>query len=557
MMGKKVRQCSMFFGCWHSLIPENHFLRQVERVVDFSFIRKKVAHLYSHTGRPSIDPEVLIRILLIGYFYGITSERELMEQIRVNLAFREFIGYELDEEIPDHSTLSKNRHGRFKGTSVFQEIFDEIVRQCMAAGLVAGKHLSFDGTTIQANASYDSMVPRRVVEMSPAEYIQKVEQENPVTPEVEEEQQMSMEEGTTLDDSGTPPGSNGNFCSVASGPEDALVTDDTADTPQEGLSFASKAGGGKKMSGKSRRSEKKTNATHISRTDPDARIFARPGQPKKLGYIECVTVDSLYNIITGVEVIPGNAGEARVLVPMITSQMFKFGFRVDSVSGDKAHGESRVYKELLALGIKPFIPHQNFHETNRNIWPQEKFRYDAKEDCYICPNGKVLRYQGCIDRGIMKVYRTRPRDCKDCPYKSQCTTSEKVGRTIKRHVDARVFEYVDRLLKRPEAREAAIWRRTGPETVFGEAKEYHGLRRAKFRGLEHVKEQCLLTATAQNIKRMVKALTRRKPPKVREAAMPARTLKANQVQTRSSFSLIQSNLTALCSGPIVFQRAIA
>ncbi|KUK31270.1 MAG: Transposase IS4 family protein [Thermoanaerobacterales bacterium 50_218] len=102
-------------------------------MVEFSFIREKVAHLYSHTGRPSIDPEVLIRILLIGYFYGITSERELMEQIQVNLAFREFIGYELDEEIPDHSTLSKNRHGRFKGTSVFQEIFDEIVRQCIAA----------------------------------------------------------------------------------------------------------------------------------------------------------------------------------------------------------------------------------------------------------------------------------------------------------------------------------------------------------------------------------------------------------------------------------------
>jgi transposase len=394
MMGRKIRQFSMFFGCWHSLIPENHFLRQVERVVDFSFIRKKVAHLYSHTGRPSIDPEVLIRILLIGYFYGITSERELMEQIRVNLAFREFIGYELDEEIPDLSTLSKNRHGRFKGTSVFQEIFDEVVRQCMAAGLVAGKHISFDGTTIQANASYDSMVPRRVVEMSPAEYLQKVEQENPVAPEVEEESQPPMEEGTISEQPGTPPSSNEDLCSVASGPEGTSVTDGTADTPQEGLSFASKTSGGKKMPGKSKRSEKKTNATHISRTDPDARIFARPGRPKKLGYIECVTVDGLYNIITEVEVIPGNADEVRVLVPMITSQMFKFGFRVDSVSGDKAHGESRIYKELLALGIKPFIPHQNFHETNRKIWPQEEFRYYAKEDCYICPNGKVYGIKG-------------------------------------------------------------------------------------------------------------------------------------------------------------------
>jgi len=157
----------------------------------------------------------------------------------------------------------------------------------------------------------------------------------------------------------------------------------------------------------------------------------------------------------------------------------------------------------------------------------------------------------------MRVYRAKPRDCKDCPYKSQCTTSEKVGRTIKRHVDAPVFEYVDRLLRRPEAREAAIWRRTGPETVFGEAKERHGLRRAKFRGLEHVKEQCLLTATAQNINRMVKALTRREPPKAREAAMPARIPEIIRFQAEPSFSLIQPKSITLCSSPLIYQWAVS
>lgn len=554
-MGRKTRQFSMFFGCWHSLIPENHFLRQVEKVVDFSFIRKRVAHLYSHTGRPSIDPEVLIRILLIGYFYGITSERELMEQIQVNLAFREFIGYELEEELPDHSTLSKNRHGRFKGSPVFQEIFDEIVRQCIAAGLVAGKHLSFDGTTIQANASYESMVPRRVVEISPTEYIRKVEQENPVELEVEEESQSASDQEDAQKEPNVSPGSNEELDSVILGQGGASATHGR-EPRQASLIFTPETNGGEERSGKRKKSEKKTNATHISRTDPDARIFARPGQPKKLGYIECVTVDSLYNIITGVEVIPGNADEAQVLVPMVTSQMFKFGFRLDSVSGDKAHGESRVYKELLALGIKPFIPHQNFHETNSKIWPQEKFQYDAEHDCYICPNDKVLRYQGYIDRGIMKVYRARLKDCKDCPYKSQCTTSERVGRTIKRHVDAAVYEYIDRLLKRREAREAAVWRRTGPETVFGEAKEHHGLRKAKFRGLERVKEQCLLTATAQNIKRMVKVLTKRKPPKAREAVTPVRNPKRIRFQTVASFSLFRPSSIALCFNPSVSQWAV-
>lgn len=410
MMGCKNRQASLFFGYWHDLIPEDHFLRQVDKAIDFSFVREKVAHLYSDTGRPSIDPEVLLRILLVGYFYNITSERELAEQIQVNLAFREFIGYELGEEIPDHSTLSKNRHGRFKGTPVFQEMFDEVVRQCIAAGLVAGRHLSFDGTPVQANASYDSMVPKRVIEMSPAEYIQKVEEENPVATEAGEIEECS-------------PGQNRNAQHKETG---AVVV---GQSPE---------GYGPKRAGGRKGREMKTNATHISRTDPDARIFARPGQPKKLGYIECVTVDSFANIITAVEVIPGNADEAKVLVPMVAAQMFKFGLRPESLSGDKAHGEAPVYKGLLALGTKPFIPHQDFHRQNSKIWPQEKFRYDPENDRYICPNNKVLRYQGYIDRGIMKTYRANAKGCQTCPYRSQCTTSTKVGRTIKRHIDAAV-----------------------------------------------------------------------------------------------------------------------
>lgn len=504
MMGRKARQPSLFFyGCWHNLVPENHFLRQVDKVVDFSFVREKVAELYSDTGRPSIDPEVLIRILLIGYFYGITSERELMEEIRVNLAFREFIGYDLHEEIPDHSTLSKNRHGRFKGTPVFQEIFDEIVRQCIARGLVAGKHLSFDGTVIQANASYESMAPRRVVEMSPAEYIQKVEQENPVTAE--------SGEYVAAGEVPAPPGSDADAGSGVPGTGKSPDSDSAPPVTDNG--------GNEEPHRKRRKATPKTNATHVSRTDPDARIYGRPGQPKKLGYVDCITVDSLRNIITGVEVIPGDGDEARVLVPMVTAQMFKFGFRPESVSGDKGHGEARVYKELYALGIKPFIPHQNFHESNPKVWPQERFQYDQDSDCYICPAGKTLRYQGYVDRGIMKVYRARPQDCGACSCKTQCTAAKRTGRTVKRHVDAHLYERVDRLLKRPEARERAIWRRTGPETLFGEAKEEHGLRRAKFRGREHVKEQCLMTAVAQNIKRMVKVLGAKAPPKAGAVAV--------------------------------------
>ena len=159
-------------------IPENHLLRLIDRYVSFDFVREKLKESYSDTGRPSIDPEVLLRILLIGYLYGITSERRLIEELRMHLAWRWFTGLGFDQEIPHHSTFSKNRHGRFEESNLFQQLFEEIVGRCMKAGLVEGEHLSVDGSFIQANASNGSRVPRAA---SPAA-LDRASSGNQVTP---------------------------------------------------------------------------------------------------------------------------------------------------------------------------------------------------------------------------------------------------------------------------------------------------------------------------------------------------------------------------------------
>lgn len=161
------------------MVPEGHLLRMADRYVDFSFIRRKVKHLYSHTGRPSIDPEVLIRMLLIGYLYGITSERRLCEEVQMHIGYRWFVGLSLEDKVPDHSTFSKNRHERFVEGNIFQEIFDEVITQCQAKGLISGKHLTVDSTHLKANASFKSLEPI-VVDMKPEEYLEKLEKENPV-----------------------------------------------------------------------------------------------------------------------------------------------------------------------------------------------------------------------------------------------------------------------------------------------------------------------------------------------------------------------------------------
>ena len=180
MLGEKQRVEPMFYYVRiEEMIPENHLLRLVDRHIDLTFIRDKVKHLYSHTGRPSIAPEVLLRMLLIGYLYGITSERRLCEEVKMHIGYRWFVGLNLEEKIPDHSTFSKNRHERFSENNIFQGIFDEIVAQCISKGLLTGKHLTVDSTYIQADASFKSLEPI-VVNMNSQEYIEKLKEENPI-----------------------------------------------------------------------------------------------------------------------------------------------------------------------------------------------------------------------------------------------------------------------------------------------------------------------------------------------------------------------------------------
>ena len=188
MMGQQPRTESLFYYFrLEDQIPEEHLLRLIDRYVDLSFVRERLKSFYSSTGRPSIDPEVLLRLLLVGYLYGVTSERRLLEEVRMHLAYRWFVRLGLEQEIPDHSTFSKNRHGRFRQSGVFREVFEEIVRRCLEVGLVEGENLAVDGTMVGANASQGSRVPREKLEEAAQvsrtvrEYLAELEQVNPVS----------------------------------------------------------------------------------------------------------------------------------------------------------------------------------------------------------------------------------------------------------------------------------------------------------------------------------------------------------------------------------------
>jgi len=213
MMGQHDRSEALFYYFrLEDQVPETHLLRLIEKHISFAFVREKLKASYRDTGRPSIDPELLLRILLIGYLYGITSERKLVEELRMHLAWRWFTGLGFDQEIPHHSTFSKNRHGRFQESKLFEELFEQIVLQCVEVGLVQGKHLSVDGSFVEANASKESRIPREQlmeaakVSQTVRQYLIELEQQNPTKEPVHRQDRVSTTDpdSTYATKGGTP-----------------------------------------------------------------------------------------------------------------------------------------------------------------------------------------------------------------------------------------------------------------------------------------------------------------------------------------------------------------
>ena len=293
MMGQQSRKESLFYYFrLEDQIPDTHLLRLIDRYVDFSFVRDRLQGFYSSTGRPSIDPEVLLRLLLIGYFYGITSERRLLEDVRMHLAYRWFTRLDFDQEIPDHSTLSKNRHGRFRQSGVFREVFEEIVRRCLATGLVEGRHLTVDGTLVEADASPHSRVPREqladVARLSRTvqEYLAAVEQQNPVA------------------------------------------------EPAEPAPAA---------------------AGTVSTTDPDAAWAVKWGRAA-LAYYDNYLIDTPSRVILAVDATPARFRQESLAARRMLECVEQLGLRPESLSADKAYGSGEFLAWLLARGIQPHIP---------------------------------------------------------------------------------------------------------------------------------------------------------------------------------------------------------
>jgi len=442
---EEPQQAEWEFVTIESLVPGDHLLRKIDRFIDFSFIRERVSHLYcADNGRPALDPTLLFKALFIGYLFGIRSERALMREIEVNVAYRWFLGLGLTDKVPDASTILQNRRRRFSGTGVHQESFDEIVSQALGAGLVDGHVIYTDSTLLKASANRERF-DHGLVEKERAAYWDAL---------------------------------------------DRAIDED-------------RAAHGKKPLERPPR-EPEIRKVRVSRTDPDAGYLAREDKPRGFYYLDHRSVDGRHAIITDTHVTPATVHDSIPYLTRLDRQRERFGFDVYAVGLDAGYATTPIAKGLEdrdILGVTAYVA----PSTRKGFFRKRDFEYDREQDAYRCPNGKMLSYAR-TDKDGYRYYKSRTGDCADCPLRTKCISAKAKIKAVTRHVWADAREQTDSHRLTPWGKKIYKRRKETVERSFADAKQLHGHRYARMRGIDKVREQCLMAAACQNMKKIALAM---------------------------------------------------
>ena len=429
MQGQQEYQPKLFtvFNM-EELIPKGHLLREIDSVLDFGFVREATADLYCQdNGRPSIDPELFVRICLITYLYNIPSDRQVCEEIQYNLAYRWFCRLSLEERVPDHSSLTRIRDRL--GEKIFKEIFDHIVRVCIGKGVVKGNKVMMDGSLVKADAALNSMVPKKgnldIKDNAPSKYIK-----------------------------------------------------------------------GKKFS----------NETHESKTDPDATLAGKVSEKKQLRYKVHDTIDRDSRIIIDAHVTTGTELEGKVMFDRIDHIENTFNINIEELTGDRGYGYGVNLNELKKRGISSFVP--NFHGDVGDNINHEIFKYDEASDSFTCSQGYRLERKSTDEtekKDYARRYQVKGVNCAKCPMSTKCF-EEPPKNGARKAVVRNIYWELQKETKEREktwvfklVRGERQWKMEG---IFAEAKDNHGLERARYRSRAKMQIQAYMVASVQNLKRL-------------------------------------------------------
>src|SRR5580693_6187198 len=371
MMGRREGGQGQFFYSFDldKVVPPDHLVRQIDGVLDLGWVHKELAPYYSHTGRPSIDPVLMIRMLIVGYVFAIRSERRLCAEVQVNLAYRWFCQLGIEDRLPDHSVFCRARRERFRESNALRRVFEGVVAKCIAAGLVGGEGFSIDASLIRADVDKMKRVPGN----------------QPIAwPRAEEASRAVREYLAALDGAGND--------------------------EETGVDGGSNDGGTKGKPPK-----------EVSLTDPQAAWVARKNTDPFFAYDANYLIDNKAGIIVDAEGTRANRiAEIAITETMIERVKERFDLRPRRLAGDTVYGAVRLLKWLVDRNITPHIPVWDKSARSDGTFSRSDFVFDRSRNIYICPNGKLLHTTGTVIDGHTLRYRASKRDCDLCALKMQC-----------------------------------------------------------------------------------------------------------------------------------------
>jgi transposase len=443
MMGRRNQDQGQLFYEFRldEVVPDDHLVRQIRALLDLSWVYAELSPYYSEMGRPSIDPVLMIRMLIIGYVFAIRSERQICREVQVNLAYRWFCDLGLEDAIPDHSAFSRARNERFRESNIFRRVFERVVGSCIEAGLVGGEGFAVDASLIEADANRQRSTPGAEwkKELDPAAASRAVK-----------------EYLATLND--------------------AAFGAATAVEPK-----------------------------FVSPSDPAAQWTGALKGPAFFAYADNYLIDVQVGVIVDVEasraVRQAEVGAARTMLERTEE---RFGLKPQRLAADSAYGSAPMLNWLVEeKRITPHIPVIDKSKREDGTFSREDFRYDEPTDTYVCPTGKTLTTSGTlVNDGITLLYRGSTRDCAPCPLKARCcphTPARKIPRSIYERA-----RDVARSLAGTEAFEQSRHDRKRIEMRFAHLKRILRLGRLRLRGPRGAQDEFVLAAIAQNLRRLAK-----------------------------------------------------
>lgn len=444
MMGKKslTDKFQMEMLCLDNLVPEEHLVRKLEKAIDLSFIYELVKDLYSPYGKESIDPIVLIKLNIIQYMFGIRSMRQTIKEVEVNTAYRWYIGYGLLEKIPHFSTFSKNYTRRFEGTDLFEQIFTRIISEIIKYGFIDVENVFIDGSHIKANANTHKS-QKAMVEKSAKFYETELQRE--ITKDREEHGKKPLKENN---------------------------------------------------------SEAEQKEIKQSTTDPDSGVFHKGEHKKVFAYTANVACDR-NNYILSFETTAGNLHDSTVF-PLLYNKLKSQYEGIKNIIVDAGYKIPAIAKMIIDDGKNPIMPYKR-PMTKKGFFKKHEYVYDEYYDCYICPNNEILNYSTTNREGY-KEYKSNPIKCKYCPDLQQCTESKNHVKVVIRHIWEEYIEKAEDIRHTTGSKALYSLRSETIERVFADAKELHGMRYAKHRGLYKVKMELNLLFACMNLKKLANRL---------------------------------------------------